>query len=143
VVRHGHEVSKRRHRTDHDINTTPLIDVMLVLLIMFILTIPMQNHAVKLDTPSGVVPPKAPLATKNEVAVTSTNRVLWNGAPVDLGVLRAYLDQSQTLDPIPELRIRPAADARYEQVDKVLAVIKRANVAKMGFVGNEAYANEF
>ena len=69
--------------------------------------------------------------------------MLWNGAPVDLGVLRAYLDQSQTLDPIPELRIRPAADARYEQVDKVLAVIKRANVAKMGFVGNEAYANEF
>ena len=126
-----------------DINTTPLIDVMLVLLIMFILTIPMQNHAVKLDTPSGMVPPKAPLATKNEVAVTSTNRVLWNGTPVDLGVLRAYLDQSQTLDPIPELRIRPAADARYEQVDKVLAVIKRANVAKMGFVGNEAYANEF
>jgi len=126
-----------------DINTTPLIDVMLVLLIMFILTIPMQNHAVKLDTPSGMVPPKATLATKNEVAVTSTNRVLWNGTPVDLGVLRAYLDQSQTLDPIPELRIRPAADARYEQVDKVLAVIKRANVAKMGFVGNEAYANEF
>ena len=126
-----------------DINTTPLIDVMLVLLIMFILTIPMQNHAVKVDTPSAGNPPKTPLPDKNEVAVTSSDRVLWNGAPVDLGVLRAYLDQSQTLDPIPELRIRPAADARYEQVDKVLAVIKRANVAKMGFVGYEAYANEF
>jgi len=126
-----------------DINTTPLIDVMLVLLIMFILTIPMQNHAVKLDTPSARTPPKMPLPDKNEVAVTNADRVLWNGTPVDLGALRAYLDQSQMLDPIPELRIRPAADARYEQVDKVLAVIKRANVAKMGFVGNEAYANDF
>jgi len=126
-----------------DVNTTPLIDVMLVLLIMFILTIPVQNHAVKLDTPAGAKPLKIPLPDKNEVTVTRADRVLWNGAPVDLGTLRAYLDQSQTLDPIPELRIRPAADARYEQVDRVLAVIKRANVAKMGFVGNEAYANDF
>jgi len=126
-----------------DINTTPLIDVMLVLLIMFILTIPIQNHAVKLDTPSGVIPPKLPQVTKNEVAITGADRVLWNGIPVDMGTLRAYLDQSQLLDPIPELRIRPAADARYEQVDKVLAVIKRADVVKMGFVGNEAYANDF
>ena len=126
-----------------DVNTTPLIDVMLVLLIMFILTIPVQNHAVKLDTPASRVPPKIPLTDKNEIAITRADRVLWNGIPVDLRVLRAYLDQSQTLDPIPELRIRPAADARYEQVDKVLAVIKRANVAKMGFVGNEAYASDF
>jgi len=94
-----------------DINTTPLIDVMLVLLIMFILTIPMQNHAVKLDTPSARTPSKMPLPDKNEVAVTNADRVLWNGTPVDLGALRAYLDQSQMLDPIPELRIRPAADA--------------------------------
>jgi len=126
-----------------DINTTPLIDVMLVLLIMLILTIPVQNHAVKLDTPSSGPRPKIPLSDKNEVAVTSADQVLWNGTPVDLRVLRAYLDQSQTLDPVPELRIRPAADARYEQVDKVLAVIKRANVTKMGFVGNEAYAHDF
>ena len=126
-----------------DINTTPLIDVMLVLLIMFILTIPVQNHAVKLDTPSSRTPPKIPLSGRNEVAVTSGDRVLWNGMPVDLGVLRAYLDQSQALDPVPELHIRPAANARYEQVDKVLAVIKRTNVTKMAFVGNEAYANDF
>jgi len=127
-----------------DINTTPLIDVMLVLLIMFIITIPVQTHAVKLDLPqnSNSTPPPI-LPTKNEVAITNTDQVLWNGAPVDLVTLRQYLDASQTLNPIPELHIRPAQDARYEVVDNVLAVTKRANVTKMGFVGNEAYANDF
>jgi biopolymer transport protein ExbD len=124
-----------------DINTTPLIDVMLVLLIMFIITIPMQTHAVKLDSPSGGTPPK--IATKNEVTITSTDQVLWNGTPVGLTTLRQYLDQSQALYPIPELHIRPAQNARFEMVDEVLAQTKRANVTKMGFVGNEAYANDF
>ena len=127
-----------------DINTTPLIDVMLVLLIMFIITIPVQTHAVKLDLPQNNTnnpPPIQP--TKNEVAITNADQVLWNGAPVDLITLRQYLDQTQTMNPIPELHIRPASDARYEVVDSVLAVTKRANVTKMGFVGNEAYANKF
>ena len=127
-----------------DINTTPLIDVMLVLLIMFIITIPVQTHAVKLDLPApNNSPPPPILPTKNEVAVTNTDQILWNGTPVDLLTLRQYLDQSQTLSPIPELHIRPAQDARYEKVDEVLAQTKRANITKMGFVGNEAYANDF
>jgi biopolymer transport protein ExbD len=125
-----------------DINTTPLIDVMLVLLIMFIITIPVQTHAVKLDLPQNnqtTPPPIDPV--KNEVEIDNRNTVMWNGNPVDLTVLRQYLDQTQTMNPIPELHVRPAADARYEVVDNVLAVTKRANVTKMGFVGNEAYAN--
>jgi biopolymer transport protein ExbD len=126
-----------------NINTTPLIDVMLVLLIMFIITIPMQTHAVKLDSPAGPPPRHQVPPPRNEITVTDRDRVLWNGLPVDLVTLRQYLDQSQTLDPIPELRIRPARGARYELVDKVLAVTKRAGVARMGFVGNEAYANDF
>jgi biopolymer transport protein ExbD len=127
-----------------DINTTPLIDVMLVLLIMFIITIPVQTHAVKLDLPQpNNAPPPPILPTKNEVAITNTGQVLWNGTPVDLTVLRQYLEQSQTMNPVPELHLRPAPDARYEVVDSVLAVTKRANVTKMGFVGNEAYANDF
>ena len=127
-----------------DINTTPLIDVMLVLLIMFIITIPVQTHAVKLDLPApNNAPPPPILPTKNEVAITNTDLILWNGTPVDLITLRQYLDQSQTLSPIPELHIRPAQDARYEKVDEVLAQTKRANITKMGFVGNEAYANDF
>jgi biopolymer transport protein ExbD len=125
-----------------DINTTPLIDVMLVLLIMFIITIPVQTHAVKLDLPQNSITNPPPIdPVKNEVSINNRDQVLWNGTPVDLTVLRQYLDQSQTLNPIPELHLRPAADARYEVVDNVLAVTKRAKVSKMGFIGNEAYAN--
>jgi len=126
-----------------DINTTPLIDVLLVLLIMFIITIPMQTHAVKVDAPTGPPPRHLPPPTRNEVAITGTNQILWNGTPVDPLTLRRYLDRSQALDPIPELQLRPAPDARYEVVDSVLAMTKRAHVVRMGFVGNEAYANDF
>jgi biopolymer transport protein ExbD len=125
-----------------DINTTPLIDVMLVLLIMFIITIPIQTHAVKLDLPQDQPnqqpPPIDPV--KNKIVVTPTNEVLWNGTPIDLVRLRQYLDVTQTMNPVPELHLQPEPMARYELVDEVLAVTKRARVEKMGFVGNEAYA---
>ncbi|HYE28202.1 MAG TPA: biopolymer transporter ExbD [Allosphingosinicella sp.] len=125
-----------------DINTTPLIDVMLVLLIMFIITIPIQTHAVKLDLPQDQPnqqpPPIDPV--KNKIVITPQNEVLWNGSPIDLVRLRQYLDVTQTMNPIPELHLQPDPNARYELVDEVLAVTKRARVEKMGFVGNEAYA---
>ena len=128
-----------------DINTTPLIDVMLVLLIMFIITIPPQSHAVKLDLPQNQAnqtpPPIDPV--KNKVVITTAGAVLWNGAPVNLTQLRQYLDVTQQMDPIPELHLQPEPDARYELVDQVLAVTKQAKVSKMGFVGNEAYMTVF
>jgi len=125
-----------------DINTTPLIDVMLVLLIMFIITIPVQTHAVKLDLPQNQPnqPPPPILPVKNEVRVTPQNQITWNGSPINLTILRQYLDQTQAMSPVPELHLRPDAQARYEVVDEVLAVTKRANVTKMGFIGNESYA---
>jgi biopolymer transport protein ExbD len=128
-----------------DINTTPLIDVMLVLLIMFIITIPIQTHAVKLDLPvnqpQNTPPPIDPV--KNKVVVTAQGQVLWNGSPVTMQQLRAYLDATQQMNPVPELHLQPEATARYELVDEVLAVTKRAHVSKMGFVGNEYYMNIF
>jgi biopolymer transport protein ExbD len=128
-----------------DINTTPLIDVMLVLLIMFIITIPIQTHAVKLDLPQSqdnqTPPPILPV--KNKVVVTAAGEILWNGSPIDLIRLRQYLDITQQMNPIPELHLQPEAQARYVLVDQVLAVTKRAQVEKMGFVGNEAYAGAF
>jgi biopolymer transport protein ExbD len=124
-----------------DINTTPLIDVMLVLLIMFIITIPVQTHAVKLDLPQDTSdqPPPPIDPVKNKIVIMPDNAVLWNGAPVDLLTLRQYLDITTTMTPTPELHLQPHPDARYERVDEVLAVAKRANVQAMGFVGNEAY----
>ena len=125
-----------------EINTTPLIDVMLVLLIMFIITIPVQTHAVKLDLPvdsqNNPRPPIDPV--KNKIVIMPDNSVLWNGAPVDMVTLRQYLDITTTMTPTPELHLQPHPEARYETVDEVLAVTKRANVQSMGFVGNEAYA---
>ena len=128
-----------------DINTTPLIDVMLVLLIMFIITIPVQTHAVKLDLPQNQQdnspPPVDPV--KNTIVITTGGAVLWNGSPVNLVVLRQYLDATQQIDPVPELHLQPEPEAHYELVDQVLAVTKQAKVEKMGFVGNEAYMSAF
>src|SRR5438309_7664681 len=128
-----------------DINVTPLIDVMLVLLIMLIMTIPPQTHAVKLDLPvnqpNQAPPPINPL--KNILSINAQDQVLWNGAPVTMQQLRQYLDTTQQMNPIPELHLQPDATARYEVVDEVLAVTKRAHVQKMGFVGNEYYMNIF
>jgi biopolymer transport protein ExbD len=125
-----------------DINVTPLIDVMLVLLIMLIMTIPPQTHAVKLDLPvnqpNNPPPPIQPV--KNTVGVTAQGNITWNGTPITQQQLRQYLEVTQQMNPIPELHLQPDATARYELVDEVLAITKKAHVQKMGFVGNEYYA---
>ena len=128
-----------------DMNVTPLIDVMLVLLIMFIITIPVQTHAVKLDLPVNQPnqPPPPIEPVKNVLSINNQDQVLWNGSPVTMSQLRSYLDTTQQMNPVPELHLQPDATARYEVVDKVLAVTKQAHVQKMGFVGNEYYQNVF
>ena len=119
-----------------EMNTTPLIDVMLVLLIMFIITIPLQTHAVKIDLPTdGLVVD----SVKNKVAIDAAGTVAWNGQAVDLETLSRLTEQSAAMRPAPELHLQPAPAARYERVDEVLAVTKRAGVRNMGIVGNEQY----
>ena len=137
--------SNREGEPMMDINTTPLIDVMLVLLIMLIVTIPPQTHAVKLDLPVNQPnqPPPPINPVKNVVSINAQDQILWNGTPVTMTQLRQYLDTTQQMNPIPELHLQPDASARYEIVDEVLAVTKRAHVQKMGFVGNEYYTNIF
>lgn len=128
-----------------EINTTPLIDVMLVLLIMLIITIPVQTHAVKLDLPVNQPnqPPPPIDPVKNIVVVTRDGQILWNGNPVTQPQLRQYLDITQQMNPVPELHLQPEATARYVLVDEVLAITKQAHVQKMGFVGNEYYMSIF
>ena len=127
-----------------EMNTTPLIDVMLALLIMFIITLPPPTHAVKVDLPvntpptTNVVDPQ-----KNVIAIDAQGTRTWNGVPVDDVTLRQYLDQSAAIKPEPELHFQPAPDARYEVVDRTLAVVKRSAVTKLGFIGNEQYRNDF
>ncbi len=127
-----------------EMNTTPLIDVMLVLLIMFIITIPIQSHAVKVDLPQpSNVPQNVVEPQKNKVYIDAEGRVFWNSVQIDDLTLRQYLDASLQLSPEPELHFQPDPQARYEVVDRVLAIVKRANVTKLGFVGNEQYRNDF
>lgn len=128
-----------------DMNTTPLIDVMLVLLIMFIITLPIPTHAVKVDLPvndpRNQKPPVDP--QKNKIIIDAAGTVSWNGQPVDEVTLRQYLDQTAAMNPEPELHFQPAPDAKYAKVDETLAVIKRSAVSKLGFIGNEQYRNDF
>ncbi len=126
-----------------EINTTPLIDVMLVLLIMFIITLPPPTHAVKIDLPQDCAPncpPQPPIKpTKNVVYIAPNGAVLWNGAQVDDRALLDLLQRTQTMDPIPELHFQPDPNAPYDVVHRVLKLTKAADVSKMGFIGNEAY----
>ncbi len=123
------------------INTTPLIDVMLVLLIMFIITIPIQTHSVPVDLPSGPPPPVEMKQDRNKLVVTESGTLLWNGQEVSRRELKPLLFRIAAMQPQPELHFEPHAEARYQVVEEVLTDIKRANIAAMGFVGNERYAS--
>lgn len=125
-----------------DMNTTPLIDVMLVLLVMFIMTIPIQTHAVKIDLPTNSVnpPPKQIDPVINKLSIDAANTILWNGTPIDQATLRDYLSRTVNMSPEPELHFQPDPQAGFDLVDRVLADVKKAKVTKIGFVGNQAYA---
>jgi len=125
-----------------DMNTTPLIDVMLVLLVMLIVTIPIQTHAVKLDLPqqqSNPPPPDMPPEVVN-LDIDFDGTVIWNGTPVPT---RAQLDRffqdTAAKIPQPEVHLRPNRLAKYDAVARTLADAQRLGVAKIGFVGNEQY----
>lgn len=125
-----------------DINTTPLIDVMLVLLIMFIITIPIQTHAVKLDLPPPNNTPNDIKPDFNQVNIDFLGSIYWNNKEVTMPQLITYFKQAEALSVEPELRLKPDPLAKYEIVDKVMAAAQQAGVKKMGFVGNEQYANQ-
>ncbi len=127
-----------------EMNTTPLIDVLLVLLIMFIITIPVQTHAVKIDLPVAddtPPPPDQPDPVKNRLGISNTNQVLWNDTPVSLTQVKQYLAQTKSMVPEPELQFQPDPQSAYLTVDRTLAVIKDSGVTKFGFVGNELYGS--
>lgn len=125
-----------------EMNTTPLIDVLLVLLIMFIITIPIQTHAVKIDLPvadNNPPPPNQIDPVKNRLGVTARNEILWNDAPATLNQVKQYLAQTKSMVPEPELQFQPDPASNYLTVDRILAVIKDSGITKFGFVGNEQY----
>ncbi|HEX7930664.1 MAG TPA: biopolymer transporter ExbD [Sphingomicrobium sp.] len=126
-----------------EMNTTPLIDVMLVLLIMFIITIPVATHSVDIDLPSPNPPdtPPPPVdPVKNKLVLTYDNKILWNAVPINQDQLVSNLNTSKAMNPEPELQFQPEPQAAYDLSAKVLQVIKVSGVTKFGFVGNEQFS---
>ena len=122
-----------------EMNMTPLIDVLLVLLVMFIITIPVMTHAVKLDMPRPN--PNQPLTQPEvlNIEIDFDGTVLWNGTAVPLNSLDAYFSQEAAKEPQPELHLRPNKRATYDVVARVLAAAQRNGLRKIGFVGNEQF----
>jgi len=119
-----------------DINTTPLIDVMLVLLIMLILTLPVMNHAVKLDMPNpNNQPPPPPVQPETiELEIYSDGTIVWNGNTVpDIRTLEGYFQNESGKDPQPEIHLRPDRRSRYDVTAKVLAAAQRNHMKRIGF----------
>ena len=124
-----------------EMNMTPLIDVLLVLLIVFIMSIPIATHAVSIDLPVADPnpPPNMVDPIKNKIVLTPNNEILWNGTPITPNTLVANLQTSLTFAVEPELQFEPEAQASYDLSAKVLNIIKQSGVTKFGFVGNEKY----
>jgi len=125
-----------------EMNTTPLIDVMLVLLIMFIITIPVATHSVNVNLPQATPPTNNPVINpvKNKLVLTQQNDILWNGTPITGANLMSLLQATKAMNPEPELQFQPEAYANYERANLVLKMITESKVSKFGFVGNENYA---
>ena len=122
-----------------EMNMTPLIDVLLVLLVMFIITIPVMTHAVKLDIPRPTNAPKLSEPVVINLEIDFDGTVLWNGSPVTVDSLDSYFRREAANDPQPELHIRPNKRASYDVVARVLAAAQRNGLLKIGFVGNEQF----
>ncbi len=125
-----------------EMNMTPLIDVLLVLLIMFIITIPVATHAVNIDLPSpdpNNPPPDQIDPVKNKIVLTQDDRILWNGDQINQNELVRNLELTRDMEPEPELQFEPEPLASYDISAKTLNIIKASGVTRFGFVGNEQY----
>ena len=131
--------------SDHDdimveMNTTPLIDVLLVLIVMLIITIPIQTHSVKLNMPeaSNAVVATPPPVVRLEIDFDGS--LYWNGEIISSGnALLTHLNEAAATQPQPEIHIRPNKLAKYDVVAKVLANVQRAGITRIGIVGNEQF----
>jgi biopolymer transport protein ExbD len=126
-----------------DINTTPLIDVMLVLLVMLIITIPIQLHSVNLNLPTGNPPPPLVLPEIVKIDIDNAGVVYWNGLPVpDRATLEDKLKEAANQAVQPELHLRPDKAAKYEVVAGVMASSQRLGLTRIGIVGSEQFIEE-
>ncbi|GJI97895.1 transport-related membrane protein [Duganella caerulea] len=117
-----------------DINVTPMVDVMLVLLVIFILSAPMFTNAVKLELPKAQAQANSQQAATVTLSIDGAGKIFWNNDPVELSVLEARLVDAAKLEPQPELQLRADKDTRYEVVAQVMAAAQSHGLTKLGFV---------
>lgn len=121
------------------LNTTPLIDVMLVLLILFLVTIPVATHKVAIDLPQGPPRPDGHPPVVHRLAIDAAGRLSWNGTRIAAATLPERLAAVRA-DPDGELHLRADAETRYEDFDRLLASVKRAGIERLGLVDNRRFA---
>jgi biopolymer transport protein ExbD len=131
-------IGQREGQSCSDINMTPLIDVMLVLLIIFIITLPGQTHAIKIDNPLPTNPPTLEPEVI-DLAIDFDGTLHWNKQAVDRATLRDYISQEATKTPQPEVHIAVDKFAQYEIVAQVLADLQHRGLKKIGFVNNDNF----
>jgi len=123
-----------------DINTTPLIDVMLVLLVMLIITIPIQLHAVNLNMPTGNPPPPLTPPEVVKLDIDPASQIFWNAELIpDRPTLEDYIKRAVAKDVQPEVHLRPDKSAKYDVVALVMATAQRLGMKKIGIVGSEQF----
>ena len=125
-----------------EVNMTPLIDVMLVLIVTLIMTLPIQTHAVKLDMPPPTdqrPPPVLPEVVNLDIDFDDT--VYWDGNKVDLAQLEGYFRSESKRDPQPEIHLRPDKRSHYDTTAKVLASAQRNSMGKIGFVNTTEFSD--
>jgi biopolymer transport protein ExbD len=124
-----------------EMNTTPLIDVMLVLLTLLIITLPIQTHAVKLDMPKPTVNPPPPLVAPVELRIDFDGSIIWNGQTIDRATMDGYFvsEARQELPLQPEIHLNPDLLAKYDTVALVLSDAQRLGITKIGFSNTSQY----
>jgi biopolymer transport protein ExbD len=124
----------RQHAMMSDINVTPMVDVMLVLLVIFIITAPMFTHAIKLDLPRAQAAGSAEQVDSISIAIDASGKVFWNNMAVDAAGLDERLEVVAALAQQPELQLRADRNTRYETVAEVMAAAQTHGLTKLGFV---------
>ena len=121
-----------------EINTTPLIDVLLVLLIVFVMSIPIATNSLEVELPSSIVE-RGPDPVRNLLVIEADGDLLWNGRAIDERTLAGQLAQVRAMSPEPEVQFRPDANASYERSAQILLIVKQSRITNFGFLGNEQY----
>ena len=117
-----------------EINMTPLVDVMLVVLIIFIITLPVIHQAVKVDLPKANSARNETKPESVQVSIDARGQIFWNSSPIDLPTFVGYAEKAAQKEPQPEINLRADKEVRYDSVAQVLAASKRAGLTKLGFI---------